>query len=71
MTQKALKKNKIINKSTPKEFGNFFGVNSSFASQYTTSDLVAFDGLKQGFEIAFAETVVIFALNKLEKYRSQ
>ena len=39
--------------------------------QRATADLVALDGFKQGFEVAFAKTFVALALDELEKHRAQ
>src|SRR5689334_20401816 len=38
--------------------------------QYAAADLVEFDRLEQGFEIAFAETLIALALDELEKNRA-
>ncbi len=38
--------------------------------QHAAADLIGFDALEQGFEVAFAEALVAFALNDLEEDRS-
>src|SRR5689334_17527668 len=38
--------------------------------QYAAADLIEFDGLEQGFEIAFAEALIALALNELEEDRA-
>src|SRR6185295_9257202 len=47
-----------------------YGSGASAGLQHAAFDLVEFDTLEQGFEIAFAEAFVAFALDEFEKNRA-
>lgn len=46
-------------------------INRLIGLNHTTANLIAFNRFKQRLEIAFAKTVIAFALNKFEEYRAE
>lgn len=56
---------------TPSRWGKLIQLRiAGFSMQYTTADLVQFNGFEQCLEIALAKPFIALALNNLEEHRA-